>query len=302
MVQSRRFFAVFSTFFVGGLLAFASLLLILFMTLGHFAGDQVRREKVRQQLMRVYRAQAVTFPSFDGTMLAGLLIQRQAAKGTVILCHGYRRSKEQMARFVRLFDGYNIFLFDFRGAGESGGFFSTLGYHESNDVKAAIGYLHQSLPADEFRPLILFGVSMGAAAVLKAAAEMPAGIDALILDSAYAKLQNLVDESAQHFSQVPYWLVSWSACFVQALLGPFLSMNPEESCKHVAVPSFFIHSATDSITSPLHSVRLCGRMQLRGKALATIWLTPPAKHALSYLAYPYEYARRVHRFLEVAGC
>ena len=188
---------------VGVILLFClSLFVVLKLILGHHAGNQGRRAQVRVLLQRVYGAQEVSFVAADGLVLAGLLIKRSNAKGTVLLCHGYKHSKELMGRYCSLFEGYNILLFDFRGAGQSGGFFSSIGYYESEDVKAAIAFARVAVPQPVGRPLIVFGVSMGAAAALKAVSE-GAVVDGLILDSPYASLAQIIDQSVQHFSVVP---------------------------------------------------------------------------------------------------
>jgi len=268
------------------------------MTLGHYPGNQVRRGAVRSFLHQVYNAEDVFFTTEDGVPLVGLLIRRHAAEGTVILCHGYRHSKEQMARYIGLFPRQNILLFDFRAFGESGGSFSSIGYYESRDVRAAVRFVHDFIPADQRRPVILLGVSMGAAAVLKAAAEQPAGIDGLIVDSPYASLPEIVDQAVHHFSGIPRGVLWRMVSCIEYVVGPLLQMNPAQYVKRLAIPVLFIHAITDSVTHAGHSVRLFRRMHKTKLAPSWLWLTPPAKHAFCYLSYPKHYEVRVARFLE----
>jgi len=141
-------------------------------------------------------------------------------------------------------------------------------------------------------------VSMGAAAALKAASETAVGIDGLILDSPYATLSEILDEAASKFVAAPKSLLSSVAWGMQKILGPICDMNPEKYIERVTVPIFFIHSLTDSTTSPSHSLRLFKRMRDCGRAWTWIWLTPPAKHACSFISYPHLYTKRVHRFLK----
>ncbi|MDQ5890696.1 MAG: uncharacterized protein QG604_570 [Candidatus Dependentiae bacterium] len=283
---------------VAGLLVFLVIIfMMLRLTLGHSSGNQERRAKIRDYVCRVYGGKEVTFQASDGVTLAGLLIKRPEAKGTLILCHGYRHSKELMARYLGMFKEYNTLLFDFRGFGQSGGFFSSIGYYESNDVRAAIAYARKVIPLASLRPLVVLGVSMGAAAALKAAAETSVGIDGLILDSPYATLSEIINEAAGQFSLIPRPLIRFSSWFLQKILGPILDMNPEKYIAHISVPILFIHAATDSTTSPSHSIRLFRKMKQHGRAEAWLWLTPPAKHAYCYISYPQHYAMRVHGFL-----
>jgi len=279
------------------LLFLAAVFVFLRLALGHHAGNQERRSQVRALLHRVYGAREVCFKSTHGVTLVGLLIQPKKPRGTVVLCHGYRHSKELMGRYCALFKDYNMLLFDFRGAGQSGGFFSSIGYYESEDVKAAISFVREAVSGPGCRPLLLFGVSMGASAVLKAAAECSDGIDGLILDSPYASLAAVIEQSMQHFSFMPRWLLGGAAWVVQTILGPILTMNPRKYIKQLHVPALFIHASSDGITSPAHSVCLFRRMLKYRRAPAYLWLTPPAKHAYSYVSYPVHYSEQINRFL-----
>lgn len=273
--------------------------LVLWGALGRRVGNQVRREKVRKALVSAYGARPVSFFSEDGVPLSGLIIERPQARGTVVLCHGFRHSKEQMARYIGLFPDWNIFLFDFRSFGQSGGMFSSLGFYESNDVKAAVAFLRQHLCRTALRPLVIFGVSMGASAALKAAAEVSLGVDGLILDSPYAVLADVVYEAASQFSAVPGWLYAPLTAVIEYTIGPVLAMNPERYSARVGVPVLFIHSLSDGTTSAAHSMRLFARMLRYKRAASRLWLTPPAPHARSYVCYPKQYARRVGAFLEL---
>ncbi len=269
----------------------------LWLTLGHYSGNQVRRAQVRALLSRVYGAQEVVFNSADGVALAGLFIKTEHPRGTVVLCHGYRHSKELMSRYCGLFKGYNLLLFDFRGAGQSGGAFSSLGYYESEDVKAAIAFarVHSAQPT----PLIVFGVSMGAAAILKALSEGVSAVDGVILDSPYSALSSILEQSLHHFVSLPSWGMSLLKASMHTVLGPILEMNPRTYVKQLLVPALFIHAASDSITNPAHSVCLFRRMIKHRRAAAYLWVTPPAKHAYSYVSYPDKYRARVESFLSI---
>jgi len=282
-----------AAFLIAGGMAF-----LLQRSIGPCPGDQGKRQQVRAFLQRVYGAEMVRFPSSDGTPLAGFLITRPKSRGTVVLCHGYRHSKEWMARYIRLFPEYTILAFDFRASGQSGGSFSSIGYYESNDVRGAIAYLQKRFGPQSCRPLIVLGVSMGAAAALKAASELRVGVDGLILDSPYAQLSDIIRESMHQFSCVPAWLSPWVQKVAALLLGPVLSMHPERDAARLSIPTFLIHSRSDSITNPSHSVRLFARLYKNKGSAAWLWLTPPARHAASFLSCPREYEKRVRTFLE----
>ena len=87
------------------------------------------------------------------------------SKGTVCMFHGHAGSKsgvfEESVGFRKL--GYNTLLVDFRAHGNSEGNTCTIGYDESEDVKLAYDYIKSKGETN----IVLWGISMGAAAISK---------------------------------------------------------------------------------------------------------------------------------------
>ncbi len=92
-------------------------------------------------------------------------------KGTVILFHGHGSHKQaildEAAAFRKM--GYHTFLIDFRAHGNSGGNTCTIGYKEGEEVKLAYNFIKEK---NEGR-VILWGISMGAAAITSAMHSYP---------------------------------------------------------------------------------------------------------------------------------
>jgi fermentation-respiration switch protein FrsA (DUF1100 family) len=137
----------------------------------------------------------IEFHSSDGILLKGWFVPAAAARGeargTIVYAHGLNRTRVEMlpdAAFGHSL-GYNGVLFDLRHQGASGGKITTIGYQERLDVEAAIQYALKEEKAS--RPVVLWGVSMGAAAVLMAAAETP-DVSAVISDSAFPNFKELI--------------------------------------------------------------------------------------------------------------
>jgi pimeloyl-ACP methyl ester carboxylesterase len=137
----------------------------------------------------------IEFHSSDGILLKGwyvpAAVAQGEARGTIVYAHGLNRSRVEMlpdAAYGHSL-GYNGVLFDLRHQGQSGGKITTIGYQERLDVEAAVQYALQKERAN--RPVILWGVSMGAAAVLMAAAESP-DVSAVISDSAFPNYKELI--------------------------------------------------------------------------------------------------------------
>ena len=138
---------------------------------------------------------AVEFRSSDDVLLKGWYIPASVpsggARGTLIYCHGLNRTRVEMlpeAQFGHSL-GYNGLLFDLRHQGQSGGRVSSVGYWERLDAEAAVRYALTDEKAQ--RPIILWGVSMGAAAALMAAAESP-DVAAVVSDSAFPNFKEVV--------------------------------------------------------------------------------------------------------------
>jgi fermentation-respiration switch protein FrsA (DUF1100 family) len=138
----------------------------------------------------------VQFESSDHIALKGWYIPVTAAaggsaKGTIIYCHGLHRSRIEMLPMAQFGHslGYDGLLFDFRNHGQSGGNVTSIGYWERLDVEGAV---REALTREEARdPIIVWGVSMGAAAALMAAAEDPQ-INAVISDSTFLSFDEVI--------------------------------------------------------------------------------------------------------------
>jgi pimeloyl-ACP methyl ester carboxylesterase len=139
---------------------------------------------------------SVEFRSGDGILLKGWYIPatppaREKPRGTIVYCHGHNRTRVEMlpeAVFAHGL-GYSGLLFDLRHQGQSGGAVSTVGYQERLDAVAAVHYALDQERAE--RPIILWGVSMGAAAALLAAAESPE-VSAVISDSTFLTFSDTI--------------------------------------------------------------------------------------------------------------
>lgn len=109
---------------------------------------------------------------------------------TVIMFHGHGGNKAGVLKEAYAFDslGYRVFLVDFRAHGNSQGNTCTIGYYETNDVQIAYNYIKQKYQGE----IVLWGISMGAAAVLKAVDEYALKPNKIICEMPFATLQDAV--------------------------------------------------------------------------------------------------------------
>ncbi|MGV3560397.1 alpha/beta hydrolase [Larkinella arboricola] len=125
-----------------------------------------------------------------GQKLEGWYIPVEQAKGTVILCHGHASNKSRVLCEMDYFHelGYNTLSFDFRAHGNSQGNICTIGFRETNDLKAAYDFVTRGGEKN----IILWGVSMGAATILKAVPEHSLKPSRVILECPFASLYDAV--------------------------------------------------------------------------------------------------------------
>lgn len=187
--------------------------------------------------------------SFETHRFGGLEAWRRPcadSRGTVILFHGYGGCKSHLMTaadgFAEL--GYETFLVDFRGSGGSEGRASSLGWHEADDVAAAYAYVRDTLR----RPrIILFGESMGAAAVMRATAVHTLEPAALIVASPFDRLATTVEHrfDAMGAPSLPaatlllFWGSVWRGFWAW-------DHNPVEYAARIRVPTLFMYGAADS--------------------------------------------------------
>ncbi|HEY2942627.1 MAG TPA: alpha/beta fold hydrolase [Vicinamibacteria bacterium] len=145
----------------------------------------------------------VSFQAADGVPLKGWWVPAPDAKGTVVMIHGLNRSRLEMVKKVPFVheQGWNALLFDVRHHGASGGNVSGFGWLERKDAEAAKAY-------SELRskgPVVLWGVSLGAATAVFAAADDPS-VAGVVSDSSYRSLPDTVVHHLQLFRGFRWWL------------------------------------------------------------------------------------------------
>jgi alpha-beta hydrolase superfamily lysophospholipase len=132
----------------------------------------------------------LSFPG-DAGPLEAWHVPHARARGLAVLFHGYTGCKGRLLPEARaLHDlGYACLLVDFRGSGGSGGNVTTVGYREADDVARAVAHVRATWPG---QPVVLFGQSMGSAAVLRALAEVGVEADAAVLECPFDRMLTTV--------------------------------------------------------------------------------------------------------------
>src|SRR3989338_8329395 len=184
----------------------------------------------------------ITFKSTYDINLSGWLIPNNKAKKTIIVMHGYPADKANLLGIAEfLAKDFNVFLFDFRSFGKSEGKYTTVGYLEKNDLLGAIEYLETEKGITKIG---LYGFSLGGAVALMTSHK---NVNAIVTDSAYSRLSNMV----KHMYR-PFFMLKYPLSYLTRLYGIlFLQIdinkaNPVDNIRNIRVPIFLIHAGKDS--------------------------------------------------------
>lgn len=296
IILSISIFVIIAFVLIG--LSYKMLQMLIFSGDSVFYGNKqsVLAQEIREELFKHNDIQNVKFKTSEDLTLSGILVKRPNAKANIILCHGYRASKEFMYGFINLFPQFNILLFDFRAHGQSEGNVISVGCHEYKDVLAAAEFMNKTID-DKQIPLIILGISMGAAASIKAASLYPDLCDALIIDSTFSDLRKILVKGFSIKSGLPYYpffpIMRW--LFESAADCKICEMSTVNSVKKITKPILFIHSCNDNFISPKHGLRLYENAIL--SRYSRIWIAPKCRHGWLNSYYSDTYKKKVNSFL-----
>ncbi len=223
------------------------------------------------------------------------LIPAPEPRGTVLLFPGNGGTKgKQLLAPAQVFHrlGYSTLLVDFRGVGGSSGNTTTLGVREAQDVALAFKYAQSTnLP----RPWVLYGLSMGSAAILKAIAQERIQPDAIILELPFARLLSAVRSRLRVVGLPPFplaeLLVFWGS--VQHGFNGF-THHPVADAQRVRCAALILHGQKDRWTTVGEIREIFGN--LRG--VKQLRLFPEAGHGLLVTLDPTTWQSTVRQFLE----
>jgi len=180
------------------------------------------------------------------------------AKGTVIYLHGVADCKIDGIRFAKLLHdaNYNVFLYDSRRHGNSGGRFCTYGYYEKHDVVKIIDYL-VSRTDITLGSIGLFGTSMGAAIALQAASIDPR-IATVVSENSFATLRSIFDDYQKRMIQLPFHYLRNIVIVRSELMAKFKAsdVSPMDSVKTMRIPVLFIYGTNDRLIKHSYSLML----------------------------------------------
>jgi len=279
--------SIYSTISIIGFVA------IIYLGMSFFLASQVtvseRKPIEENPVDYLLKYEDVSFsPRLDtaGISLKGWFIPAEITTDkTIVLVHGINSNRaagitlpisEKLHQ-----NGFNTLLFDLRGHGESGGERFNGGYIERLDVLGAIDFLN--LRGIRSSNVGLLGFSLGGAVVLMAAEE-ESGINAVVSDSGFASIDDLIVQEVSRRTNlnenIVLVLIPGFTMMTKLFFGIDVGLiKPIRSAGKLEYPIFLIHGGKDERISVDHSRRLAKASLNQDTKL---WVVESVEHAGVY--------------------
>jgi len=233
--------------------------------------------------------EVIKFHSSDGTELSAMYFRAQGkAAGTVVHFHGNAQNMTAHYPYSSWLaeHGFNVFVFDYRGYGASGGNPSVAGAVE--DGAAALMQV-KKIPDVDARKIAVFGQSLGGAlavaAIVKAGGEPPA---ALVLDSTFYSYRGVASEVLQsRWWSAPFFWLPWVAVSNAYYPGKIIG--------DINCPKLFFHAKNDPVVAFSQGEKLYNAAG-EPKKLVIV----PAGHCAAFTAFRPIYGPQLVDFLNNA--
>ena len=238
----------------------------------------------------------VTIKSFDGTELYGRYYHVCDGAPVEILFHGYRSHPYRDCSGGHALSrkmGFNSLVVDQRAHGRSGGHTICFGIKERRDCLYWIQYTNSRFGTDI--PIILCGLSMGAATVLMSAdLDLPDNVTCIIADSPYSSPVGIIEKVCRD-RHYPVTLCRPFLHLGAMIYGGFClqSCSARESLRSGKIPVLLIHGEAD------HFVPCSMSLELAAACASPVEVAtfPDAGHGLCYMTDPVRYESVICRFL-----
>jgi alpha-beta hydrolase superfamily lysophospholipase len=138
-----------------------------------------------------WRIEAPRLRTIDGEDIGCWFVEGPEDGPSVVLLHGNGHSRSDSLPVAELFvkERASVLMLSLRAHGDSSGNRHDIGYSARHDVVAAVEFLERRRPG---QPIILQGISLGAAAAIFAAPELGTRISGYILEAPYRDLRTAV--------------------------------------------------------------------------------------------------------------
>ena len=211
-----------------------------------FKKDGEEKKLVDIECAKYYKQTSIT--GSDGVSLNGYFAYSTQNKPWVICIHGYGGKATGMVEYIEMFRnlGMNVLTVDLRGHGDSQGNYYTLGVRDFDDIILWTNWLKKSFIADK---IILFGISMGGATAIMAAAKKTELYSVVISDSAPSDFNRMFIRILKHrMGLVAHVFMPMLYLYTCVLAGYSLSdASAGEYVSQISIPILYIHGQADGL-------------------------------------------------------
>ncbi|WP_372366090.1 alpha/beta hydrolase [Candidatus Uabimicrobium sp. HlEnr_7] len=193
------------------------------------------------------KSKQIVFQTKDGYQLQGRILRNSLAKckGVVIHFHGNAANMDNHQPQVEWLTtyGYDVFMFDYRGYGESEGTASRYGL--LLDSEAAIDFV---ISQNQWKQIYLFGQSLGGNQAISALnKKRQKHIDAIVIDSSFYTYASVANDmiGGCFFTYPLTWSLVGGNCYSAASHLP-----------HITTPIFIFHGKNDKVIDISHGYNL----------------------------------------------
>ena len=242
--------------------------------------------------------------SNDGLKLEGIHYTPENSNDKwVVIIHGYGHNHKHMYPFAGFYlaNGYNVLMVDQRAAGESEGEWLTMGAAESQDIAL---WTQEIARRNSDAKITLFGVSMGSATAMLAAARSDIkNVTSLVEDCGYTNMMDVVRLLHSNIPAMQSLLSAQDLPVLDTVASVFTGYNlsdaaPLDSISAAKMPSLFITGTEDAVV-PVSA--LTALYDASGADVKEKFIVDGATHGVAGLYDPVGYSNTVFRFLAEAN-
>ncbi len=240
----------------------------------------------------------VEVKSRDGLKLVGHMLSADEPKGTILMFHGYRSSGFQdfscAAEYLYGL-GYNLLIPDQRAHGESEGKYIGYGVLERYDCVSWIEYINCRIGTD--KPIVLDGISMGAATVLMAAGfKLPDNVRGIIADCGFTSPWDIFSHVLKNGFHIPTFPILYTGSILSKIVAGFgfKDYSTLEALKNNRLPVLFVHGSKDNFVPSSMSEAAYEKAIAPKKLL----IVPDALHGSSYIKDTVCYKKELKDFFD----
>lgn len=260
--------------------------------------DYGNYKEAGRQRLKSLKADSYTILADDGVKLCGRYLHNEAAVNDNLLvavhgfhCDGITELAGQSGYWLAR--GFDLFVTDNRGHGQSEGRYIGFGTLDARDLKLWLRFIASRFPG---KHIYLLGVSMGCTTVLNACDDLPAAVAGIVADCGFTSVAEQLKNVLGSFGAIRGPAVRFASFLCRKKAG--YGFYDENTLRHVinaAAPIIFIHGGADSYV-PTYMTKLnfeaCN-------ARKTLLIVPGATHPRSHFVAPQLYERSVDEFFHL---